>query len=67
MKEQHNVSMLKKQGSEWTNDLGQTFPAIPLYRCECSCGWKGAAWYGSKERAHSHYARHIERILAPTA
>ena len=21
-----------KKGSEWTNDLGQTFPAAPLYR-----------------------------------
>jgi hypothetical protein len=57
---QHAPSLLTRQGSEWTNELGQTFPAAPLYRCECSCGWRGAAWFASKERAVHTFKRHAE-------
>ena len=57
--EMHDGTILTKQGSEWTNDLGQTFPPQTLYRCECSCGWKGAAWYTTEDRAVSHFGRHL--------
>ena len=57
--EAHTQNVLVKQGTEWTNDLGQTFPAVELYRCECSCGWHGAAWYSTVERAQSHFERHL--------
>lgn len=49
-----------KQGTEWTNEYGQTFPAMPLYRYTCKCGWEGAAWYVSVDRAFGHYRRHVE-------
>ena len=58
----HEPQVHTKQGLEWTNDLGQTFPAQPLYRFGCSCGWAGAAWYASAGRAQSHYERHLESV-----
>lgn len=61
---EHEGRLLTKQGSEWTNDLGQTFPAAPLYRCECACGWRGAAWYSAPSRARGHYDRHVEEVMA---
>jgi hypothetical protein len=64
MTEQHHPEMLQKMGHEWTNDLGQRFPATLLFRCECSCGWRGAAWYTSKDRALGFYERHLQTTLA---
>lgn len=57
--ETHAQNILTKQGDEWTNNLGQTFPAVPLYRAECSCGWHGLAWYATIGRAQGHYERHL--------
>lgn len=64
---QHTAQLLSKLGSEWTNDLGETFPAAPLYRYECSCGWKGQAWYASEERAASHFDRHAFPLIEETS
>lgn len=47
-----------KQGSEWTNDLGQTFPAAPLYRFEDENG-EGGCWYSTLELAETSWTRWI--------
>ena len=52
-----------KQGSEWTNDLGQTFPAAPLYQFTDENGDGSGVWYSTVERAESSWARWI--ALAP--
>lgn len=59
-RETHTARHLTKQGTEWTNDLGETFPAELLHRYECSCSWKGQAWYTTAERAYAHFERHLE-------
>ena len=58
----HRPVILTKQGQPWQNDLGQHFPAVPLYRFACPCGWKGAAWYKDAGRAQGHYDRHLETV-----
>jgi hypothetical protein len=65
--ETHTPVVMSKQGNAWRNDLGQSFPAAPLYRAACSCGWEGAAWYQSRDRAISHYDRHISEWLRADA
>ena len=47
-----------KQGSEWTNDEGQTFPAQTLYRFEDENG-EGGCWYTTIERAEVSWGRWI--------
>ena len=51
----------QKMGHAWTNGV-ETFPATPLYRCTCTCGWQGAAWYSTPERAARHHERHLEAV-----
>lgn len=48
-----------KQGSEWTNDEGQTFPAQTLYRFEDENG-EGGCWYASLEAAGKSWERWVE-------
>ena len=48
-----------KQGSEWTNDEGVTFPAATLYRFEDENG-EGGCWYESLERAETSWNRWVE-------
>jgi hypothetical protein len=43
-----------KQGSEWTNDLGETFPAAPLFRFEDENG-RGGCWYSTVEKAEASW------------
>jgi uncharacterized protein YqjF (DUF2071 family) len=53
-----------KQGSEWTNDLGQTFPAAPLYRYVDENG-KGGCWYSTIEHAERSWQRRVSsQVLA---
>jgi len=47
-----------KQGSEWTNDEGQTFPAATLYRFEDENG-EGGCWFESLERAETSWQRWV--------
>ena len=47
-----------KQGSEWTNDEGQTFPAAPLYRFEDENG-EGGCWYSTIEQAEVSWGRWV--------
>lgn len=47
-----------KQGSEWTNDEGQTFPAATLYRFEDENG-QGGCWYSTLGRAETSWTRWI--------
>jgi hypothetical protein len=48
-----------KQGTEWTNDAGQTFPAQTLYRFVDENG-KGGCWYGTLERAEMSWTRWLQ-------
>ena len=45
-----------KQGSEWTNDEGQTFAAQTLYRFTDENG-QGGCWYTTLERAETSWER----------
>ena len=47
-----------KQGSEWTNDEGQTFPARTLYRFTDENG-EGGCWFDSLERAETSWERWV--------
>lgn len=50
------ISLQRKQGSEWTNDLGQTFPAAPLYRFVSPTDTSGC-WYETLARAEASWNR----------
>jgi hypothetical protein len=54
----HEPAVFTKWASAYTTDEGEEVEDHLLFRFECSCGWKGAAWYASKERARGHFERH---------
>ncbi len=56
-----------RQGSEWTNDYGQKFPAIPLYAVDCRCGRRehnALTYTADKAKA---YAKYEDRIIRQDA
>lgn len=51
-------TLATKQGIEWTNDLGQSFPAATLYRFEDGNG-QGGCWFNSVDRAEASWELYI--------
>ena len=56
----HEPVELRKVTPGYRTDDGRDQAAQLVRRFECSCGWKGACWYGSRQRARGHFDRHIE-------
>jgi hypothetical protein len=63
----HEPTLLRKPGSEYVTDEGQEVPEHALYRFDCSCGWKGLAWYAGQPRARAHFERHLASALERSA
>lgn len=60
----HEPHVQMKDGGDFTEMDGTYVPPTELFRCVCSCGWKGDVWFMDAERAARSYDRHAQAVAA---